>query len=55
MKKQTTVRIEERLLKGVDRFVDGARYRSRAHVIETALAEFLENNKPPAKRRRGTK
>ena len=44
-KVQWNMKIDKRLLTACDRLVDGIRFRSRAHVAEVAIMEFLDRQK----------
>lgn len=39
---QLNFRINDEVVKGIDRFVDGIHYRSRGHLINVILLEWLE-------------
>lgn len=39
------IRVPDHIINNIDHFVDGVRYRSRAHLITTILKEHLEQLK----------
>lgn len=55
MKQQVTLRIDESLLKAIDKATDGVRYRSRAHVVEIAISDFLRAERERNAAKRSTK
>ncbi len=46
-KKQFNFKIDAALLARLDTFVDGVRFRTRGHLAEVAILEFLDHHKQP--------
>ena len=42
---QITIRIPDEIIKEADQYVDNIHYRSRAHLITVALADWLEERR----------
>jgi metal-responsive CopG/Arc/MetJ family transcriptional regulator len=53
--RQLNIRIDDRIVHNLDRYVDGIRYRSRGHLINVLLVEWLLEHRDESKKKVGEK